>query len=222
MAKSKRASRTAETETVHIGELRRDPHQARVHTARGHGMLVDGIQKLGTGRSIVIDEDNTILAGEGVVEACAEAGVHDVVIVDADGDELVVVRRLDLTDEAREEMALLDNRAGELSGWDPDRLREMQAAGQLGRAFTAEEFAREMARLTKAAATAAAAATTPVPALPQPGEADRMKLVHIHVPQAQYDTVLETIRGLAAEYGTDTMTGTIMRMIEAEAAAIAH
>jgi len=46
-------------------------------------MLVDALQKVGASRSIVVDEDGVILAGNGVVEAASEAGLTKLQIVDS-------------------------------------------------------------------------------------------------------------------------------------------
>ena len=54
-------------------------------------MLLESIEQVGAARSIVIDEDDTILAGHGVAEAAAEAGITRVQVVDTDGRTLVAV-----------------------------------------------------------------------------------------------------------------------------------
>ena len=46
-----------------IAELKADPKNARKHSRRNIDMLVDSLQEVGAARSIVIDEDDTILAG---------------------------------------------------------------------------------------------------------------------------------------------------------------
>lgn len=42
-------------------------------------MVVDALHKVGAARSIVIDENNVILAGNGVTEAAGEAGPEGIV-----------------------------------------------------------------------------------------------------------------------------------------------
>src|SRR4051812_49918078 len=86
-------------------------------------MVVDSLQHVGAARSIVIDEDNVILAGNGVTEAAAEAGITKLRIVDAAGDELVAVRRTGLTDEQKRALAIYDNRTAELAEWDAEQLK---------------------------------------------------------------------------------------------------
>jgi len=105
-----------------LGDLRQDPKNARKHSARGFGMLVDTIQEVGAARSGVCDEDGVILAGNLTWEAMAEAGINKVKIVDAEGDEWVVVRRKGLSNKQKVKLAVGDNRIGELSEWDVDVL----------------------------------------------------------------------------------------------------
>jgi hypothetical protein len=48
-------------------------------------MVVDALHEVGAARSIVIDENSVILAGNGVTEAAAEAGITKVRIIDVAG-----------------------------------------------------------------------------------------------------------------------------------------
>lgn len=80
-------------------------------------------------RSIVIDEDGMILAGNGVVEAAAEVGITRMRIVEADGEEVIAVRRTGLTPEQKRALAIYDNRTAELATWNVEQLLADQAAG---------------------------------------------------------------------------------------------
>ncbi len=48
--------------------------------------------EVGAARSIVIDETNTVLAGNATIEADGEAGITKLKIVDAEGDTIIAVR----------------------------------------------------------------------------------------------------------------------------------
>jgi len=85
-------------------------------------MVVDALHQVGAARSIVIDEDNVILAGNGVTEAAAEAGITKVRVIDAAGDELIAVRRSGLTDVQKRALAIYDNRTAELAVWNVEQL----------------------------------------------------------------------------------------------------
>jgi len=108
-----------------IADLKPDPKNARRHNSRNIGMIVDSLQKVGAARSIVIDQDNVILAGNGVIEAAAEAGIERVRIIEADGNEIIAVRRSGLTDEQKLKLSVFDNRTSELAEWNTDVLADL-------------------------------------------------------------------------------------------------
>jgi hypothetical protein len=109
-----------------VADLIPDPDNAREHTPRNIGMLVDSLQQLGSGRSVLIDEDGKLIAGNGVTEAALEAGIVKLRVIDTEGDEIIAVRRKNLTAEQKVDLALRDNRIGELSKWKPDKLKELE------------------------------------------------------------------------------------------------
>ena len=80
---------------VKIADLKFDPENARVRTAKGEAMIQESLRQVGAARSIVIDEDGIILAGNGTVEAAGQIGIDNVVIVEASGDEIIAVRRVE-------------------------------------------------------------------------------------------------------------------------------
>lgn len=114
-------------ETRHVGDLKEFRHQVRRHTPRNVGMIGDSIQEVGAARSIVIDENDEVLAGRGTVDAAAERGLTRVRVVDADGTELIAVRRSGLTDEQKMKLALYDNRAADLAEYDVDAMQRALA-----------------------------------------------------------------------------------------------
>ncbi len=116
--------------TRHIADYQQDPNNLRVHNPRNIGVIVDSLHEVGAGRSLVADQDDVIQAGNGVLEAAAEAGITKVLEIETDGDELVVVKRK-LTDEQKRALAIYDNRAGELSQWNVEGLRQAVSNGAL-------------------------------------------------------------------------------------------
>src|SRR5688572_27774196 len=96
-----------------LKDLTQDPKNARKHNSRNLGMIEASLRQVGAARSGVIDENGVILAGNGTYEALARAGIEKVKVVEADGNEWVVVRRAGLSEEQKRLLALADNRAGE-------------------------------------------------------------------------------------------------------------
>lgn len=125
MTKGKRAASTVTT----VDGLKADPANRRTHNARNIEMIATALRSVGASRSIVIDEHDEELAGNGVVRAAAQAGISKVQIVDVDGDTIVAVRRTGLTPEQKRDLAIYDNRTAELAAWDIDQLRADVNAG---------------------------------------------------------------------------------------------
>jgi hypothetical protein len=127
----------------HIKDLIPDPKNRRKHNPRNLGMLTDALHKVGAARSIVIDEQNEILAGNGVVEAAADAGITKVQVVEADGNTIVAVRRTGLTPEQKRQLAIYDNRTAELAEWNLEQLQADALANEdLSPFFGDEELAK--------------------------------------------------------------------------------
>lgn len=108
---------------THIRDLVPDPENRRKRTSRSLGTIVESLHRVGAARSIVIDEDNVVHAGNGVLEAAAEAGITRVHVVEADGSTIVAVRRRGLTPEQKRDLAISDNRSAELAEWNVEQLR---------------------------------------------------------------------------------------------------
>ena len=112
---------------ANIKDLKFDDKNFNKHTEFGMGLLEKSLRENGAGRSILIDKDNNIIAGNGIVEAAGQIGMDKVKIVEISGDELVAVKRTDIELDSKKgrEMALADNAtaAADLS-WDFDNLLE--------------------------------------------------------------------------------------------------
>tara|TARA_R110000868_G_scaffold276460_1_gene536126 strand:- start:318 stop:1466 length:1149 start_codon:yes stop_codon:yes gene_type:complete len=109
-------------EVSKIADLTFDPNNARVRTAKGEKMIQDSLNEVGAARSIVIDENNVILAGNGTVEAAGQIGISRVRVIEASGDEIIAVRRSGLTDEQKKKLAYYDNRTGDEAEWDMEQV----------------------------------------------------------------------------------------------------
>jgi hypothetical protein len=103
-----------------------DAGNARVHDEENRLAIRNSLTDLGTGRSIVVDKENVIIAGNGVFEQAQELGLK-VRVVESDGSELVVIKRTDLAtdDDKRKALALADNKTSDLSFFDDNALAEI-------------------------------------------------------------------------------------------------
>ncbi len=121
------AKKRTEENQGNIEQLKFDDKNFNKHTEYGMGLLEKSLRENGAGRSVLVDKDDNIIAGNGIVEAAQKAGIVKTRIVEVTGDELVVVKRTDLELDSKKgrEMAFADNAtaAADLS-WDEERIGE--------------------------------------------------------------------------------------------------
>lgn len=108
-----------------INDLKSDHKNARKRTNQSAELIQESIKRYGAARSIVIDEDNRILAGNGTIEGAKAAGIKNVRIIETDGDEIIAVKRTGLTEHDKVGLALADNRTSDLSDWDAEMLHQL-------------------------------------------------------------------------------------------------
>lgn len=115
---------------ANIGQLIPDDKNFNKHTEFGSSLLDKSVTKFGLGRSILLDKNNRIIAGNGITEAAGANGLENVIIVETTGDRLVAVKRTDIdldTQEGRE-LALADNATAAANlDWDIPALQEITA-----------------------------------------------------------------------------------------------
>lgn len=111
-------------------KLKHDPRNARLHPDRNKEQIRQSLEDVGPFRSIAVDGDNIVRAGNGVFEQATELGMK-VRVIDAKPDELIAVRRPDLKGKRAVKAALYDNAAGETSEWDEEVLAEIKAGGDI-------------------------------------------------------------------------------------------
>lgn len=128
-----------------LSDLTPDRRNANKGTKRGLGALDHSLRQYGAGRSILVDKNGNIIAGNKTAERAADIGLDDVIIVQTDGKQIVAVQRTDLdleTDPAARELAIADNRVGQLDlEWEPAELQiELEQGINLSPFFTDEEL----------------------------------------------------------------------------------
>lgn len=106
-------------------EIKLDKRNYRKHSERNKQLINKSLKDLGAGRSILIDNQNEIIAGNGVFEQARELNIP-VKIIETDGTELIAIKRNDLstTDRKRQELAVMDNSASDSSEFDLELLSE--------------------------------------------------------------------------------------------------
>ena len=112
--------------------IKTDPHNYRLHPEANKRIIRKSLEDLGAGRSIVIDKEDCIIAGNGVYEEAQALGIP-VRVVESDGTELIVVKRTDLAteDERRRLLAFADNHTSDTSVFDTDMVIEAFTPAQL-------------------------------------------------------------------------------------------
>jgi site-specific DNA-methyltransferase (adenine-specific) len=124
-----------------ISDLRSDHKNARKRTDRSASLIEESLKRYGAARSVVIDEDNRILAGNGTVDAAKRAGISKVRVIETDGDEIIAVKRTGLTEDQKIGLALADNRTSDLSEWDKEMLHQLSEDHDITPWFEAEDLA---------------------------------------------------------------------------------
>ena len=109
-----------------------DKRNYRKHNDRNKELIKKSLEECGAGRSIVIDNDDEIIAGNGIYEQ-AQALNIPVKVIETDGSELVVVKRTDLNtdDEKRKKLAVMDNSTSDSSEFDINLMSEDFTNGEL-------------------------------------------------------------------------------------------
>lgn len=96
-----------------------DKKNYRKHSEQNKKRIRKSLTECGAGRSVLVDKDGCLIAGNGVYEQAEKMGIKTRV-VETDGTELVVVRRTDIgtDDPKRKTLALADNATSDNVEWD--------------------------------------------------------------------------------------------------------
>ena len=96
-----------------------DARNYRKHNDKNKELINKSLAECGAGRSILIDNEDEIIAGNGVYEQAKALNIP-VKIIETDGKELIAVKRTDLNtqDEKRKRLAVMDNSSSDSSEFD--------------------------------------------------------------------------------------------------------
>lgn len=108
---------TTKIESIALSALRPYARNSRTHSQAQIKKIAAALREFGFLNPIVIDADNTILAGHARLEAAKIEGMTAV----------PCIRASHLSEAQRRAFVIADNRLAEDSGWDADLLREEMA-----------------------------------------------------------------------------------------------
>ena len=95
-----------------IRNLKHNPHNSRTHSLRQVRQIADSIKAFGFTTPILVDQDNTIIAGHGRAKAAEILGIS----------ELPTISLENLSPDQLRAYVITDNRLAEKAGWDPSIL----------------------------------------------------------------------------------------------------
>lgn len=114
---------------VKVTDLKFDNHNANEGTPDGAALLKNSIERLGFGRSVLVDVNDQLIAGNKTTEQAIETGADEAIVIETDGTQLIVVKRTDLdlsndTDGRGRALALADNKIAEVNlKWNPGEMQ---------------------------------------------------------------------------------------------------
>ena len=108
---------------MQIKDLKQDERNYRKHNKKNLDLIKKSVSEVGLGRSVVIDNENEIVCGNGLVSTLDKN--TPIKVIETDGSELVVVKRTDLKtdDEKRKQLAIMDNSTSDSSEFDLESLQ---------------------------------------------------------------------------------------------------
>jgi sporulation protein YlmC with PRC-barrel domain len=112
-----------------LEDLIPDDINANKGTEYGNSLIENSLRKFGAGRSILIDKNNHIIAGNKTVENAAAIGLENVRIIETDGKEIIAVKRtdIDLNTKIGRELALADNASAKANiSWDNEAIEKLK------------------------------------------------------------------------------------------------
>lgn len=107
---------------MQVKDIKFDERNYRIHSEKNKELIRKSINECGLARSVVIDNENCLIGGNGVVSQLDKN--TPVKVIETDGSELVVVKRTDLNtdDEKRKKLAVMDNSTSDSSEFDLELL----------------------------------------------------------------------------------------------------
>lgn len=111
-----------------VSELLNDDENFNLGTEEGMELLNKSISELGFGRSILIDKNNKVIAGNKSLDISRLSGLKRVRVIETEGNQLVAVKRtdVDLDTKKGRELAIADNSISIANlKWDKESLSKV-------------------------------------------------------------------------------------------------
>lgn len=108
-----------------ISDLVPDDENFNTGNEFGEALIEKSFSQFGAGRSILVDKNNRVIAGNKSLQKFAEAGGENVILIESTGTDIVAVKRtdIDLDTKHGREMALADNATAKANiTWDTQNL----------------------------------------------------------------------------------------------------
>jgi len=119
---------------IKIIDLIPDNLNANKGTEYGNHLIEKSFRELGAGRSILLDKQNRIIAGNKSIEAAASIGLENIIIVETTGEQVVAVKRTDIDLDSKQgrELAIADNATAKANiEWDADVIAKIEDDWQI-------------------------------------------------------------------------------------------
>jgi hypothetical protein len=110
-----------------ISDLTPDDKNYNKGTQFGNSLIEKSLRKFGAGRSILLDKNNRIIAGNKTIENAYTIGLDDVLVVETTGNQIVAVKRMDIDLDSKigRELALADNASAKANiDWDYENIQQ--------------------------------------------------------------------------------------------------
>jgi DNA modification methylase len=110
-----------------ISDLTPDDKNYNKGTQFGNSLIEKSLRKFGAGRSILLDKNNRIIAGNKTIENAYTIGLDDVLVVETTGNQIVAVKRMDIDLDSKigRELALADNASSKANiEWNYDNIQQ--------------------------------------------------------------------------------------------------
>jgi len=111
---------------IKISDLTPDDKNYNKGSEFGNSLIEKSLRKFGAGRSILLDKNNKIIAGNKTIENAGAIGLDDIIVVETTGNQIVAVKRMDIDLDSKQgrELALADNASAKASiNWDFETIK---------------------------------------------------------------------------------------------------